>query len=509
VVFLGAVAAICGLTVAVGLAPLRVFEHDVFFALDGAYRVLHGQVPHRDFSAWCPLFFLIDAAGLAISGMRPAGLGYANALWSALVAIWAYGIARSRLGSGLACVAGIYTLLLIVGPYALGFHPLSFSHAMGYNRYGFALLGIVLMECAGPSGRAGAASSGAAWALMSFVKISYGVLAVPFLLFAWVYSGARRQRLLWLSLAAGAVALAMLCYLRFDFADLLHDLAAAASGRSRTWDRGKLLTLASFCEGIPLVLLAVAVCAKSTRAARLRVCALAAMTLAVSAIFLSTNHQRQSLPLAGFAALVLAGEWLTRWKAEKGESSARKLGIVLLMGLSTFPLALANLGSMVAAAVEERRLPPPAADRLTSVRGASMVFQPVMSSATSETGGAAYVEALNDGLSLIRRRTDPGAGVLAMDHFNPFNYLLDRRPPRGGLAASTYNFAYSDDIHPSADRFFGYANYVIVRKYSTAYEDYASEEYHLHGLDHVYGAALRERFRMIEETEHWSLWQRR
>ena len=90
--------AICVLTIAIGMAPLRLFEHDTFFALDGAFRVVRGQVPHRDFSsAWGPVFFLMDAAGLAMSGLRPAGIGYANALWGALIAIWAYGIARSRL----------------------------------------------------------------------------------------------------------------------------------------------------------------------------------------------------------------------------------------------------------------------------------------------------------------------------------------------------------------------------------------------------------------------------
>jgi len=516
-VFLGSVAAICGLAVAVGMAPLREFEHDIFFALDGAYRVLWGQVPHRDFSsAWGPLIFLMEGAGLALAGMRPAGLGYANALWGALVAIWVYGIARPRLTSGLACAAGIYTLLLMVGPYALGYSPLAFGHVMMYNRYGFTLLGVLLIESSAPDGNAGAFSSGAAWALLGFLKISYGAMAVPFLAISCVFRQGRTRRwlwrrCLWLCGGAGLVTLLVFCYLRWDVGDMLRDLAAAASGRSQSWRPGVMLNPASVAEAIPLVLLAVVCAWKSPRMARLHMAATAAVTLAVSGILLSTNHQAESLPLAGFAALVLASGALARWRtaAAAGAPLLRKLAVLLLMGLSVVPLALENAISLAAAAVEEGWPPGTAERRVACARGAPMRFEPAASSMTSETGGPAYVDVLNDGLDLIRRRTDPEAGVLAMDMFNPFNYLLDRRPPRGGMVTAAYNYVFSDAVHPPDSRFFGDARYAMVRKYGAAVQDYEIETYYLRGLDRVYGAALRERFRLVEETAHWSLWERR
>src|ERR1017187_6164657 len=84
--FIGAVIAICGLTVFIGLPPVVMFGHDIFFFLDNCYRVLQGQIPHRDFqSAWGPLIYLIDAVGLKLSGLRPEGLGYATAIFGALV----------------------------------------------------------------------------------------------------------------------------------------------------------------------------------------------------------------------------------------------------------------------------------------------------------------------------------------------------------------------------------------------------------------------------------------
>lgn len=509
--FVAGLAAICGLTVAVGMAPLRVFEHDTFFALDGAFRVLRGQIPHRDFSsAWGPVLFLLDAAGLALSGLRPAGIGYANALWGALIGVWAYWIARSRFISGHACVAGIYTVLLIVGPYALGYSPLSFSHAMAYNRYGFALLGIILLESSDCHDRAGAFSSGVAWALLIFLKISYAVMAVPFLLISWTYSESRKQRLIWLSAGAGVVTLLLLSYLRFDFMAIWQDWISAASGRSRTWSWGGTLNAASIAEALPLVLMAGIVCANASWAIRLRQAAIALATLVVSLVLLSTNHQAESLPLTGFAALILAKEGMARGSqaSQPGEDPLRKLVLLVMMALCVAPLALENATALVFAGIEERRMAVAASDRLRSERGAGMEFEPVESSLTSETGGPPYVGALNDGLDLLRRHTESGIGALAMDMFDPFNYLLDRQPPRGGIEAAAYNYVFSDEVHPSAGQFFGDARYIMVRKYSAAAQDHAIEEYHLGGLERVYGPDLRKRFRLVAETAHWSLWER-
>src|SRR6185369_16653059 len=93
VVFALSLLAICGLAIRVGIAPLRLFEHDTFFLLDNGYRVAQGQIPHRDFSsAWGPTTFLIEAAGLRLARMRPAGVGYASAWFGAVIGIWSFWI---------------------------------------------------------------------------------------------------------------------------------------------------------------------------------------------------------------------------------------------------------------------------------------------------------------------------------------------------------------------------------------------------------------------------------
>jgi len=140
-------------------------------------------------------------------------------------------------------------------------------------------------------------------------------------------------------------------------------------------------------------------------------------------------------------------------------------------------------------------------------RGTALIFGPVRGSAKTETIGADYVEALNDGLALLRRHSGPLDGVLTFDEFNPFNYLLDRPSPKGGFAATAYDYIFSDTAHPTAERFFGNATCVMVRKYTKKGQD-NPEKSNVLALMRLYGPALRSHFTVVEETEHWVLWRR-
>ena len=313
----------------------------------------------------------------------------------------------------------------------------------------------------------------------------------------------------------GMVAAMLLSYLRFDFADMFRDLAEAASGRGLSWQPRSILSPAFLIESIPLLLLAAVVTVGAREVSsshapgrRTRLWLFVLLTAGVGGFLLSTNHQATSLPLDGFVAVVLLDKAIARWDP-RGADRPRRLLAVFLAALCFLPLATMNAASLAAASWERYRGGEPASVRLKSERGASMIFGPVESSMTSESGGAAYVEALNDGLELIRTRTEAGAGVSTIDMFNPFNYLLDRASPRGGMAAAAYNYAFSDAAHPSGEHFFGDARYVLVRKYSKSAQDFPIEDYHIQGLLRTYQPALEQRFRFVEETRHWMLWRRK
>ena len=524
--FIAALVLVCGLSAFIGVAePLGSFAHDTFFFLDNAYRVVQGQIPHRDFSsAWGPVMFLIDGAGLWLSGMRPTGFGYANALFGALISIWAFLIVRPRWAPVTTCAVGIYTLLLVTAPFPIGIAPIDFGYAMSYNRYGYALFGIIMLECAAdgssaqPESRrriAGAVSTGIALGLLIFLKVSFALVAAPFIGALILCGGAGRlRRIVGLTVGFAVLTLLMLCYLRFDIADMLQDLATAAAARRMSLSMVRQIAALDIMQGCLILIFAAGLIydarAAGGRAARLHGALFALMSLGAGYLLLISNQQNDTFPLNGYAAVALVAAYgplmtgrLLTWPAV-----SRTFPRSLLLAACILPFGIDNATSLAGAAMTREwpintsviALDLPAYDT-------SLSFREMEGEHQSETIGAGYVAAVNDGVALLRRHSGDLDGVLTLDEFNPFNYLLHRPSPRGGFAAAAYNYIFSDAAHPTAERFFGDTPYVMVRKYKQKGSDMMEGE-DVSALMRIYGPALRSNFTVVEETEHWVLWRR-
>lgn len=507
-VFIAALIFVAGLCVTIGIAtPLGSFANDSFFLLGNAYRVTQGQIPHVDFSSpWGPVMFLIEATGLFLSGMKPSGLGYANAVFGPLFAGWAFLVVRARWGPTVACVAGMYTLLLITAPFVLGTFPSDFSYAMIYNRYGYALLGIVLLECAGDmlpandrsAGLSGlGVSTGAALAMLAFLKVSYALVALGFVVLlpiAGRAGGARRVTAIFGGFVI--VALAALSYLRFDVHDMVADLTMAAHSRALALEPSALAGILCL-ENVSLVILAVLL-------RRYRGVVLAVTTIGLGCLVLITNQQLGGFPLDAYAALALAGSYVSdprsilKWPPAVAVMTA--FCVLPLSEESAISLSSAVLHWPARVGTVELAMPE---------RNTSLTFAPVIGKVKTETDGAEYVENLRDGLDLIRRHVGSNDGVLTFDQFNAFNYILDRPPPKGGFAAAAYDYIFDNAYHPSAERFFGNASYVLIPKYAKPGADREEEDGDTLALLRIYGPVLRSRFEMSAETSHWELWRRK
>src|SRR5579871_4880886 len=255
--FLVGLALICAATTLIGAVPTHMFGHDTFIPLEIGWRVLHGQRPHVDFvSGWGPVWFLVEAAGLAIAKHSVDGLGYANAIMAVIVSGWAFLLGKQRLLPLWRVVFSLFLAALVVAPYPLGNSPLLSSAAMVYNRYGYALLGLILLECLEPGrdrelpgvpnpssrrlgrGRVaedfcGGLSTGAVLSLALFLKVSYFLVgAVMIAVLAPLLIRLTTRRLAGIAAGFCAVSLAMLAYLRFDLLAMLRDLHMTGAARN-------------------------------------------------------------------------------------------------------------------------------------------------------------------------------------------------------------------------------------------------------------------------------------
>jgi hypothetical protein len=519
--FFAGLALICGATALMGAVPTRLFGHDIFFLLDNGWRVINGQRPHLDYySPWGPVTFLITAAGLMISGNSVNGIGYGNALAAFVIGTWTFYVARNRLTSPLRLLLSFLLAVLVAAPYALGTSPFLSSHAMVYNRYGYALLGLIVLEAfrsSGGNGRdgreewIGGISTGVALSLTLFLKASFFLVAVGVVVILSVFF--RRlaiQRIAGLCLGGLFAALAMLAYLHFDAPAMLSDLRMAAGARAETLDiripiinflnhAWFLLGVLGFSKATSLLF--------GSRVPRWRGWKLplaGSFFFFVDIALMSSNAQSDGFPICAVFALLVLSEVLEDQQtvpAQQAPSARPYYAAALCIGpLLCIPLFVSDLAGLAYGVWNKVRPSPP-----TVLRFAAPNLTPLLLYDTPgyspRSNGHIYTSYVNDGVALLERATRPNERVLTMDMVNPFPYAMGRRPPRGGIAAMAYHYTLADGHRPSDDAYFGDADIVMVPKRP------ATEDVYYTDFWKAYEPGLRQRFKLVAESDWWLMYR--
>ena len=233
------------------------YLNDLMMFLDGAHRIVSGQVPHRDFHT--PMGAVtngLPAIGLWLTGSlgaaMPTGVGL---LILALAPVMAY-VLTSRLRPAFALPMAVYLSLILAAPANLGESPGALSFAMFFNRIGWAALSLLLILFLPPRIGRRVAADGICAAvltlLMLYTKASFGLVAAGFLA-CLLLDHARRP---WAALAlaaTAAVTLALEAIWRLpapavDLAQALHASGAVRGGIDNILSSiaGNLLDWAAF-----------------------------------------------------------------------------------------------------------------------------------------------------------------------------------------------------------------------------------------------------------------------
>jgi hypothetical protein len=521
VVFPACLVAICGAAVFIGAVPTRVFGHDIFFLLDNGWRIVNGQRPHVDFATpWGSVTFLVSGLGLVLSGYTVDGVGYGSALVGLLIGIWCFRLGRNRLESIPRVLISLYLVVLVVAPYPLGWGIFHTSHAMVPNRYGYALLGLVMVESfwtLGTKNREteewiGGISTGVAVALALFLKISYFFVAVLLIGTSFLYRGPSRRQLLGMFIGFSSVSTAFLTYLGFDIPAVLGDLKMAAGARSEGFSvyhlglkflintpylvlMGCLAVLGSYSEN-----------AAPTRRSTINSLLLAALVFAADMLLLFTNMQPTELPLSMIFCFFAANRAIVRHRvpADQEAHPARPAGrIVMVTGTIFFlvQFALGCSGLVYGVWMKANPSNLGSVERFTEPRLVPLILYDERSQPASN--GRQYTTYVKEGIRLLRKNAGSDETVLTMDMINPFPYALGRRPALGGIAAAAYRYTLSDAHRPSDERFFGTADVVMVPKRP------ASLRFFFDGFYRIYEPALHDRFRLAAESDMWYLYKRK
>ena len=435
-----------------------LYGHDIFLALDAGWRVLNGQRPDVDFSpSLSPALGMLFAVALRLAHNSVNAVGYASALVGAAAGLLSYWLVRRRLPGMPAVLAAIVLTLIAVAPFPVGLPPNSLSQAMLYNRYGYALLGLVLLEAFQGSRdgrRADAAGGGFLTGVviiaLLFLKPSYCLVAVAFVICSSVLARHDARRYLGILLGLLACGVAMMAYLRLDFAAVWKDLhlmsQARSAGLSMWTIRWSLINAVT--DFLPLAVLAVLIKSWKT-------IAISMVVFTGGALLLATNGQLRGFPLNAVLAILLI---------ERGRAALKTDAVPILIGLIAYlPFCFGSAGGLGYALFQSRRIPPHsevARFQPPHLAGLLLYDMPDGTDADRRSNGPTYVTYVNDGVNLLNRASRMDETVFTLDVQNPFSYALLRRPAHGGSAALYFDHTFNDQHKPSAAWLFGSADIV-------------------------------------------------
>jgi len=499
------VAIACALLLALpGQTAVTKYVNDLLIFLDGAYRVVWGQVPNRDFhSALGPLAYYIPGAGYFLTGSLGAAMPVGTALVILLIAPAMAYLLDSRLTPALAIPLGVVLILILAVPINLGEPVTALSFGMFYNRIGWAVLALLLVMYLPPREvrpaqvPLDAAVAVSLTAFLIYLKVSYGLIALGFLVFMVVVSPQRR----WAALAiVGTVAAALVveAFWRSHaayWADLR--LAADVSGAFRgTWPDRVRLFLGNLPDYLFFGLLA-GLALWRTRS--LRDALFFGFCAAAGYVVMNQNFQGLTM-VTLFAGGAVAAEMLVRGSAVRSPAPVWGLGTAACLLLVAFVLPT-SVSSATALALHATMAARGSGDdfALPNLAGVRLVN---LWSWGDHNFSANYINTLRNGARLLAEVAPGEGGIFVMDFVSPFSAGLGLAPPEGDSSWQHIGRTFNHEHFLPPEELFEGVRIVMEPKYPV-------ERWTYSGLRDRYLPYVHANYELIGENIDWWVFRRK
>ena len=514
---------LCLVPILAGPVVQYVYAHDAFIFLDGGWRVLHGQRPQVDFSTNLgPIIFLFTAAGIAIGHSAGHALVITQTLFGALIAGLAYYLCVSRLTRITGISFATTLVVLALAPFNIGEPPWMLTYGMMYNRFGYALLGVIVIESmvAPRPGSTrlrdemfGGGVTGFVCSFLFFLKITYCLVGVALVFMLLPYRQQVRRRFVGMGIAGLSFTLLVLAYLQFKLPALIRELRLAAGGKhmGRLNPIGDAMTVVE--STIILVALGFLVAWLLSISNHSQLPLSRPWAVFVAAFFgfalLITNHQGGGQPLNAFVCILIASEITGYYRSFSERHNSWLVPPAVLTSIALWaPLLALFIPLSIAFALpplepvfrwqnytSEMRLAAPAVSDFRS-----RDTTPRYDREDNPTPGN-YAIFVNEGLALLKRHSSPSESVMSLEFSNPFSFSLQRDPPRGGTTCLQYGVTFDHSHRLSPEQLFGDADLVMLPRVISAglLADAIARDYM---------QALVARFHVVTRSSNWTLFRR-
>jgi hypothetical protein len=482
-----------------GQTVTTAYLNDLFIFLDGAHRIVSGQVPNRDFhTALGPLSFYVPALGYWISGSMGGALPTAMAAVTIGLALPMAHILSSRLRPSVAIPYGLFLLLIVAVPMNLGESIASLSFAMFYNRISWAALSALLVMYLQPGRTRGgqdpldALCATALTLTMLYTKATYGLVALTFLAFM-LFDTRQRRWVLW---ALGMMALSSLLIEAVWRSSLAHLEDLALAGRV-SGTRGIVdLSLAFLRHLADYILLAIFAALVLWQTRSIRDLLFFGICAGPGLMIQSQNSQPWGI-ITLFAGAAIATEILLRSHRHAGQGGSGILarGAPLLLLAFLLPTSLHCLMALGvhSSAAMVRVGEPFGLPRFNELRLTNLWVAGDRSFMTD------YLMSIQEGARLLSELPVKPKNVSVLDFANPFSAGLGLPPSRGDYAWLHWGRNINDLHHLPAEHLLGDVDVLMVPKAG------------INGipLRNLYGAYIREAFDPIRYSDLWTVYKRR
>jgi len=516
------VAVIAGIVLMIGPTYIAA-PWDVFVLIDGAWRICSGQIPHTDFhNPIGALVYAVFAFGMRIDGPSLQALAYGNSIFLSLVGLWTISICYKRLTPVFGLILTTFIVVLLAATRPLGYDVETTTYAMLYNRYGWALLSIVMIQLMlAPKSEAArfavfdSLSAGLLLGLLFFCKITFFIVGVGVYGFSLVLRPELRSTA-WLSFVGfAAVCAAAWAILGISVADYLADVAAASESQSLA-DRGYRLFRSGIDAMPQLAMLGLywllVVALPNTHERRLwsePVKITLSLALIVgAAMFLTVGNTGEAgeIPALVIAALILS-EYALRhgWAGPNSRSTWIVLGLPLVLLSQIFISDVRSLANSL-----ERR------DYVTSGAPASQRFdaEPLRDFVIPDWSNwkTAYWLAkevpskINEGLLILRRNNVERRKTLVLALTDPFSFALGLPSPKGVPLWWDLNMSHSEGQYPPPGPLFADVENVMLPILDERAEGCCKET--AVKLREEYDTYLRDHFTEVDHSDNWLLLKR-
>lgn len=533
-IIVGVLLAYAALLLLILLLPGRTYlgnySNDFMIFVDGAYRIIVGQIPNRDFhTPLGPLAFLLPGLGLWTGGSMGAMMPIATAAFTILFAPLMLYVVATRLPLGWALAFGMFMLLLVIVPLNPGEPPDRTSFAMFYNRFCWAMLStLFLMILRDKSGThrpwLDAAVMAALLLLMFYLKVNYAAVGLGFTLGLILLRDTRRAALLALAITAVGVLLMELFWSATG--NYLADIRVAAEA-SGTW-RGSVFTLGRYVIDnlSDFILVAGIMSVALLRGAR-PMHLLFALYMAVTGILL-LNQSAQGVQIITLIPAALVAVLAPSKSAIRERFWPGLVGALVIAALVT-PPAARNILALGYEVVKAAQAPSndPLYEQLDGVitheTGSSDLTPSLAELVDVYRTGLANVETVNMLRHSPRRhpinqteylrsleearqvlQSDPklAGRVFAFDMANPLNALAGRTPPTGVDAWNHLRRTFSPDIYRAPELEFADVDVVMWPKMPVELTTFQA-------MRKLYGPYVESHYELVTESTYWRAYRRK